>query len=89
MLKYTTKEIIKKFKQVHGDKYDYSKFEYLNNRTKSIIICKEHGEFKQSSKEHLRKRGCRKCGYLKVSRNLNKGVDTNIKKYNKFSYVLR
>ena len=36
---------IEKAKRVHGDKYDYSKVEYVNTATKVCIICPEHGEF--------------------------------------------
>lgn len=49
----------------HGDEYDYSKFIYTNSKTKSIIICKIHGEFKQSPNVHISGNegsGCPKCG---------------------------
>ena len=35
MAKLTTEEFIKKAREVHGDKYDYSKVEYVNSS-----ICK-------------------------------------------------
>ena len=44
-LKYTTEQFIEKAKNIHGDKYDYSKVNYINNKTEVIIICPEHGEF--------------------------------------------
>ena len=62
MAKLTTKEFIKKAREVHGDKYDYSKVEYVNSRTKVCIICKRHGEFWQSPNIHLQNKGCIKCG---------------------------
>jgi hypothetical protein len=34
-----------KAKEVHGDKYDYSKVEYVNSSTDVTIICPIHGEF--------------------------------------------
>jgi hypothetical protein len=46
---------------VHGDKYDYSLVEYSHSRTKVIIICSIHGEFKQSPNIHLKGGGCQKC----------------------------
>jgi superfamily II DNA or RNA helicase len=61
--KLTTEEFIERAKQVHGDKYDYSKVEYKNSRTKVIIICPEHGEFLQTPGSHLKGQGCRKCSY--------------------------
>ena len=57
-----TKYTINKFKEVWGDKYDYSKFVYLGARKKSTIICKIHGEFTQDANMHLSGRcGCMKC----------------------------
>jgi len=54
-------EVLKKFKNKHGNKYDYSEFEYKNNRTDSTIICPEHGPFKQSSYTHIKGHGCPSC----------------------------
>ena len=57
-----TEDIIKKFKQVHGDKYDYSKVQYKRMDEKVCIICPEHGEFWQTPSKHiLRNQGCPKC----------------------------
>lgn len=47
--------------KVHKNKYDYSKFEYINSKTKSTIICPKHGEFEQTPHDHLQGRGCPKC----------------------------
>ena len=58
----TQEEFIKKAKTVHGDKYDYSKVEYVNNSTKVCIICPEHGEVWQTPSWHLKGTGCTKCG---------------------------
>ena len=59
--KLTTELFIEKAKNIHGDKYDYSKAEYVNSRTKVCIICPEHGEFWQEANSHLQGEGCRKC----------------------------
>jgi hypothetical protein len=45
----------------HGDKYDYSKVNYINNCTKVLIICKEHGEFYQTPSNHLNTKNCPNC----------------------------
>ncbi len=42
-----------KAKEVHGDKYDYSLVEYINNKTKVKIICPIHGEFEQTPTSHI------------------------------------
>ena len=57
----TTEEFIKRAKLVHGDRYDYSKVNYINAKTKVCIICPEHGEFWQLPFNHLNGRGCAKC----------------------------
>lgn len=58
--KSNLKEAIIKFKNKHGNKYDYSKSIYINNRTKICIICYRHGEFFQTPNDHLYY-GCSKC----------------------------
>jgi len=58
----TTDEWVEKAKEVHGDKYDYSKVVYKRGRSKVIIICPEHGPFWQIPNNHLHGKGCPKCG---------------------------
>lgn len=60
--RFTRIEFIEKAKEVHGDKYDYSKVEYTNFTTKICIICSEPGEFFQTPSGHLTGRKCIKCG---------------------------
>ena len=57
-----TEDFINKARNVHGDIYDYSLVNYKNNHTQVEIICKEHGKFLQSPKDHLSGRGCPYCG---------------------------
>lgn len=59
---YSIEDFIIKARLVHGDKYDYSKVNYVNSQTKVCIICPIHGEFWQIPAEHLRGKGCIKCG---------------------------
>lgn len=49
---------------VHCDKYDYSKVEYVNNKTKVMIVCPDHGEFQQRPDMHKQGQGCPKCANL-------------------------
>lgn len=59
----TTEQFIEEARQVHGNKYDYSKVDYINNKTKVCIICPIHGGFWQTPGKHLNsKHGCPKCG---------------------------
>ena len=53
---------IEKAKQIHNDKYDYSKVNYVNSRTKVCIICPTHGEFWQTPHNHLKGYECAECG---------------------------
>jgi hypothetical protein len=64
--KCTNDEFIEKSKKIFGDLYDYSKVEYINNKIKVELICKEHGSFFIRPDSHLTKKyGCKKCSYLK------------------------
>lgn len=49
-------------RNVHGDKYDYSKVEYNKVVDKVCIVCPIHGEFWQSARQHYKGQGCPKCG---------------------------
>lgn len=69
-VKLTTEEFIEKAKAIHGDKYDYSKAQYVNKKTKVCIICPEHGEFWQTPDDHCNKpAGCPKCKFDKLKNN--------------------
>ena len=60
--KKSIEEFIKEAREIHGDKYDYSKVEYINNHTKVCIICPIHGEFWQIPDSHIhQKQGCPIC----------------------------
>ena len=59
--KIDKEEFIRRAREIHGDKYDYSKVDYKNNYTKVVITCPEHGDFKQFPHSHLQGNGCQKC----------------------------
>lgn len=67
--KSTTSEFIERVTKVHGDKYDYSKVEYVNATTKICIVCnkideitnEKHGVFWQNPRSHLRGANCPVC----------------------------
>lgn len=58
---YGTEEFINKAKAVHGDRYDYSKAQYVNAKSKVQIGCYKHGFFYQTANSHLSGGGCGKC----------------------------
>lgn len=57
----TIKKFIKGAINVHGNKYDYSKSNYIDAHTKIKIMCPEHGLFEQIPNNHLCGKGCVKC----------------------------
>lgn len=71
-----TENFVNKAKKIHGDRYDYSKVNFINNRTKVVINCSLHGDFTQTPKNHLRGQGCPKCG-KEYARQCHKGDYTS------------
>ena len=64
----SSEEFTDRARAVHGDRYDYSKVNYINNSTKVTIICLEHGEFEQVPPSHLKGLDCQKCGFESISK---------------------
>lgn len=61
-------DFIQKAIKIHGNKYNYSKTEYINSNKKVIIICSTHKEFLQKPNSHLNGAGCIKCaGYYQLT----------------------
>lgn len=81
-------KVLKEFYSVHGDRYDYSKMEYKNLHTHILILCSEHGEFKQTPSCHFYgKQGCPKCAKDKAIKPQQKFIDeANIIHENKYDY---
>ncbi len=75
----TMNEFIKKGVSIFGDKYDYHKVKYKNMASQVVIICKEHGEFKQMPSNHIRGRGCLKCSQNKFRSDTKSFVEKAIK----------
>lgn len=82
----TLEEFVTKAKKVHGDKYNYSKAEYKNNRTKICIICSEHGEFHQTPDSHLSGCGCPECSRAKAATYNMESFLRNARKVHKDKY---
>lgn len=62
MRKLTLNEFVEKASLKHGDKYNYDRVIYVNNRTPIIIECPLHGCFSQIAGWHLSGYGCPTCG---------------------------
>jgi len=82
-----TANFIAKAIDIHGNRYDYSRVEYLNAKTKITIMCKDHGDFQQTPTNHLSGYNCQKCANnLKMSTELFVKRATKIHS-NKYDYV--
>lgn len=80
-------EFINKAKKIHGNKYDYSKVEYVDVLTDVCIICPTHGEFRQTPRDHLSGCGCQKCGIESVKSKLSMSLEQFIEKANKVHHM--
>lgn len=54
-------EFLLRSRDIHGNRYDYSKSIFSINRDMVLITCKTHGDFKQKVSTHLSGHGCKKC----------------------------
>lgn len=63
---------LKEVEQIHGNRYDYSKIEYINNKTKICIVCRIHGDFLKRPDSFLKGSGCPRCHYRDKSKHHRK-----------------
>lgn len=77
----TKENFIKQAKEIHGDRYDYSKVEYVNNKTDVCIVCQKHGEFWQTPQVHLRGGNCPECMKEKVRMTTEEFIEKAKRKY--------
>ena len=93
--KLTTEEFIEKSRQIHGNKYDYSKVKYVNYDTSVDIICNIHGIFKQTPDSHLQGKGCPICANTQSKEEFNindlktLSFEDTQKMYSEFTTILR
>lgn len=59
--------VIQRFREVHGDTYDYDQMEYAGSRHKIAIRCRTHGVFHQLPSNHMKGVGCPTCGIERSS----------------------
>ena len=66
---FSTEDFINKSKELHEDKYDYSKTVYTGSLNKLTITCPRHGDFEQLALNHMTKGyGCRHCGFISTAK---------------------
>lgn len=54
---------VSRARERHGNKYDYSRVNYINSSTRVTIGCPIHGFFEQIAKSHTDGFGCAQCAY--------------------------
>ena len=74
---HTKEQFVTNAINTHGDRYDYSKVVYINGKTKVVIACKEHGDFKQQPENHLEGKGCPICARVGAVKNFKSCVAPN------------
>ena len=83
---YTKEKFLELAKSIHGDKYNYSKVNYINYTTPVTIMCPIHGEFEQAPKYHISGTGCPKCGREQANKSETLTKDEFVEKANKIHF---
>lgn len=88
MKRKTNDEFIKESINKHGIKYDYSKVDYIGNKSHVIIVCPTHGEFTQAPIKHLLADiPCLRCSYESRKKNFSDFIsECHLKHNNKYDY---
>ena len=82
LMRSNTSEFIEKARKVHGNKYDYSKTEYITaKKDKVIVVCPEHGEFMILPNDHLSGKGCPRCNDSHLERDVSNALDESGVRY--------
>lgn len=66
--------LIRSIKQ-HGNRYLYHKVEYSLTSVPVVIVCRQHGEFRQTPETHMNGCGCPICKNIKVGRSLKLSLE--------------
>ncbi len=69
-----------KARKVHGLRYDYDLVEYINAKSKVLLICPEHGIFEQTPSNHLSGFGCNDCGTALTATKLTSTTEAFVQK---------
>lgn len=76
----TTEQFIKEAIEVHGDKYDYSKTEYVSRNHYITVTCPIHGDFNILPRYLLKGKECQKCSNKNRRKKIKWTHDKFIKK---------
>lgn len=79
--KQTQEEFIAYCVKIYKNKYDYSEVKYCGSNQKIKIICRFHGEFEQTARDHKNgKNGCLKCRQIEFPQRQTLSTDEFIKR---------
>lgn len=59
---------LKEAERKHGDRFDYSRVDFVNQKTEVTIGCPDHEWFEMTPYNHLRSPGCSDCGIAERAR---------------------
>lgn len=80
-------KFIAKAKSKYGNKFNYSKVNYINNRVKIDIMCNNNHTFHQSPDQHLKIGKCKVCTKSPRISSSRKFIDVvSVIHYDKYSY---
>lgn len=87
LLKLPIDRFIEKARKLHGNLYNYSQVQYLNNRDFIDIECPKHGMFQQRVSAHLQGYGCCDCANEKRKYSTEEFIRrSNLVHNNKYDY---
>ena len=78
---YDVEEFIKRANLIHNNRYDYSKVNYIDTKTKVCIIDPINGEFWQTPNAHLSGHGCKDSKFILQQKFIEKAKSVHGDKY--------
>jgi hypothetical protein len=85
-VKYNNEIFINLAIEKHGNKFDYSKVNYINSSKKIEVICKYHGSFNILPSNHLLGQSCSSCAGVKRKNNIEFINESNKIHNNMYGY---
>ena len=78
----TPEKFLRQCREVHGDRYDYSKAVYVTSKNPVEIVCREHGSFFPVPGNFIgRRSGCPECGKISVGLQSRKSLTHYVSKF--------
>jgi hypothetical protein len=86
-------DFLDRAKETHGDRYEYTVSQYKNLESRIKINCREHGDFYQTARMHVKGQGCPRCGVESGGRIIRSNTEefiyqANILHEGKYDYSL-